>query len=176
MDPNQSAGAIPASVAAELAAADREAAAIGQPIPEGAVGPLPPPPPSQADELASILIVAGQGASIVFPSLAAIYTEVRCTATAAAVAPALERLGIRLPTGSAGVYLPAAAAVMTLAWETREAVRRDLERMRRAAEAEQRKAKDREHAASPAAIEAEKPAPIQAQATEADVLRPPGVL
>lgn len=166
-------GALPASVMAELAAADAEAATLGQPIPEGAIGPTPPPPPSQADELAAVLLVAGQGAGMVFESLRPIYTETRCKAVAEQVAPALERLGIRLPTGSAGVYLPAAMAVLVLGIETREAVTRDLARMRREREAAEAKAKDREQAAQPAPAAQEADAP---KATEADVLRPPVLL
>lgn len=168
MDEKQTtAGALPAGVAAELRAADLETAALGQPVPEGAIG-APPPPPSQADELAAVLLVSGQAAGMVFESLRPIYTETRCKAVADAVAPALERLGIRLPTGSAGVYLPAVMAVVVLGIETKEAVTRDLARMRAAKEAQEK--------AQRGQAPAQAPAEDQTRDTEADVLRPPGLL
>lgn len=122
-------------VAAKLAAADA-AMAAGAPLDPGAGVRVAP---SQAEEIAAILHLGGQGAGLMFPSVAPIYSEGRCKDVAEKVAPVLERLGIKIPFGSAGLYGGAIMAVLALAWETRAAVLRDLEREAREAKREQAK-------------------------------------
>lgn len=157
------------SIAAELAAADAAAAASESPVP--VPGQAAPMQPTQAEELAGLLLIAGTVAGAVFPSVRPIYTEARCRATGEAVSPALERLNIRIPMGATSVYGGALLAVLLLGMETRTAVLRDLETMKRNAEAEA-KAKGPAPSAKP-----EKPADAPSgepkPATEADVLRPP---
>lgn len=94
--------------------------------------PPPPPEPSQADQLAGILLALGSAGAMRFPSMAAIYTEEKCKAHAAAIAPAMERLGIRINAGETMVYLTAAGSVLMLAMETRTAIVKDIKAERQA--------------------------------------------
>ncbi|MFO0255638.1 MAG: hypothetical protein ACK52V_16125 [Betaproteobacteria bacterium] len=166
---------LPKDLAAELAAADAVTAAEGM-HPAAPGQPVAPLPPSMAEELAAILLVAGQTAGLVFPSVQPIYTETRCKATGAAVAPALERMGIKLPMGASTVYLGAIVAVVTLGWETRTAVMRDLARMQKEAEQAERERKAKDVSPEKTAAPAEAAAPDEPKrATEEDVLRPPAV-
>lgn len=160
------------NIAAELAAADAAAAASESPV------PIPgqqqaPMPPTQAEELAGILFIAGQVAGQVFPSVAPIYSENRCKATGEAVAPALERLNIRVPMGATSIYGGALLAVLLLGMETRNAVMRDLEVMKRNAEAA---AKEKGKPAAVVTARPDAPPEAEKRVTEADVLRPPGAL
>lgn len=166
MKPQMPAGTAPAlspAVLAEVRAADLETNAVNGPaVPEGALA-APPAPPSQAAELAGLLLVAGQALAIAFPSVRPVYTETRCKQVADAVAPALERFGIVIPLGSAGVLLPAAAAVFVLAWETRVAIVADLELEKRRAVAAERAARTRSIETAPTPAE-----PANAQTNRAE--------
>lgn len=84
------------------------------------------PQPSQIEEIAGIILGLGQLAAMRFKSLEKIYTVERCTEVAQALSPAFEKLGWRVTGGDAGAYITALAAVVFLGYETREAIKHDL--------------------------------------------------
>lgn len=106
--------------AADSAHADQTAAA--QPAGQVAAAPAP----SQADQLAAILLTVGSMGSMRFPSLAKVYTEERCKAHGEALAPALERLGVSLNHGETMMWIGAGGSVLMLLIETRNAIIADL--------------------------------------------------
>ncbi|WP_343724279.1 hypothetical protein [Herbaspirillum huttiense] len=104
---------------ADLAAADPDA-----PGAPGAVQVAPEP--SQADQLGSILFMIGQAGAMRFPTLANVYTEEKCKAHGAAIAPALEKLGWTLNAGESMIFLTAAGSAIMLLVETRNTVLQEL--------------------------------------------------
>jgi len=92
--------------------------------------PAPIPEPSQADQIAGILLTLGTAGRMRFASLETVFTEEKCKAHGAAIAPALERLGIRLNAGETMCYLTAAGSVLMLALESRTAIINDLAKER----------------------------------------------
>lgn len=97
------------------------AAAAGAPGTEPAVQET-----SQADQLAGMLFMIGQAGAMRFPSLATVYTEEKCKAHGAAIAPALEKLGWTLNAGESMIFLTAAGSAIMLLVETRNTVMQDL--------------------------------------------------
>lgn len=115
------------------------------------------PEPTQADQLAAILLTVGSMGGIRFPSLKAVYTEERCRAHAEALAPALERMGVTLNHGETMMWVGAAGSVFMLLMETRTAIIHDL------------KAEQAEQGAKPAAPI---PGQVVASAPAADAGQP----
>jgi len=106
--------------AADLAGADNAA-------PGATVDQAPQAPElSQADQLAGMLFMIGQGGAMRFPSLAKVYTEEKCKAHAVAIAPALEKLGWTLNAGESMIFMTAAGSAIMLLVETRNVVMQDL--------------------------------------------------
>jgi len=144
---------------AHLAAAADEV----PPIPGAPVAEVPAPPPSQAQQLAAILLTVGSMGAMRFPSLNAVFTEEKCQQKADAIAPALERLGISLNHGETMLWLGAGGACLMLALETRTAIIHDIKAEQAAAGHE-----------APAGIDAAPAAPIPGQAVAAG-MAPDGV-
>jgi hypothetical protein len=107
--------------AADTAHAEQTAAAQ----PGGQVAAAAPVP-TQADQLAAILLTVGSIGGIRFPSLRTVYTEEKCKAHAEALAPALERLGVTLNHGETMMWMGAAGSVFMMLMETRTAIIHDL--------------------------------------------------
>lgn len=130
-------------------AASIDASAAPAPADQAGQGTEETPEPSQADQLAGILLMLGQAGAMRFPSLGKVYSEEKCKAHAAAITPALDRLGVRLNAGETMVYLTAAGSVLMLLFETRSALITDLK-----AEKAEREAKGEAQPAAPAAAPA----------------------
>lgn len=113
-----------AALAAAANAADIGADDQAAPGAPGAVQVVPEQ--SQAEQLGSIIFMIGQAGAMPFPSLANVYTEEKCKAHGAAIAPALEKLGWTLYAGESMIFLTAAGSAIMLLVETRNTVMSDL--------------------------------------------------
>jgi len=126
-----------APIPPELDELARQAEQIDAPAADMPAVPAGPDPGigQAADEISGLLLLLGSGLSMRWPRCSDVYTEQACRRHAAAVAPALVRLGWWTPGTDVAVYVVAGVSVVSLAVATRDAIQaseRDEKRQARA--------------------------------------------
>lgn len=113
----------------DLAALARQAAELDAPPPLPGADPAAQAGAELAEvdqvgrELAGVLLVLGQALAMRWPRVGALYAPAACQANAAAIAPALVRLGWWSSGGDTALYVTAAAAAITLGMGTWSAIK-----------------------------------------------------